>query len=149
MNPVAKETVLERIRRQVAIAIRAGKFETEAQFLRAAGIKSDGFFGELEKRTRENPSATMRADTAAKIASVLGISVDDLMGSGAPDEPPLVDVYPNRAWAVKSARDMDLPEAAIQLVLKYDPGRDLQKLAWFHRIEAEADALRPTSGRDN
>lgn len=144
MLPMPVETVVERIRRLVSLAVRSGKFANEAEFLRTIG-RSDGYFGELASRTSENPSATVRGDTAAKIAEALGVSVAEVLGAPAHNEPPLVDVYPNRAWAVAAARNLDLPEAAIQVVLKQDPGRDLHKLAWFKRMEAAMEDLRPAS----
>lgn len=144
MAAMPTETVAQRIRRQVQLAIRAGKFETEAEFLRAVGL-SDGYFGELEQRSAKNPEATVRFTTATKMAELLGVSTEVLLGTGVPPEPPLVDVYPNRAWAIQAARALDFPEAAIQLVLKHDPGHDLHKVAWFRRIEAEAESLLPAT----
>lgn len=146
MALVAAETVVERIRRYVQMAIRAGKFENEAAFLRAIG-RSDGYLGELASRTEDNRNATVRGDTAAKMAEVLGINVADILGAQDFAEQPVVDVYPNRAWAIKAARDLQLPEMAIQIVLRHEPGYDLERLTWFHRIEAEAESLRPASKR--
>lgn len=137
------ETAAARIRRLVAVAIRAGKFTNEAQFLRAVDL-SDGYFGELERRSADNPKATVRGDTAMKMANALGITLAELLGTDERPQP-LVDLYPNRAWAIQAARALDLPEAAIEIVLRHDPGRDLHKMSWFRRIEAEAENLRPAS----
>lgn len=144
MLSMALETAATRIRRLVAQAIRAGRFANEAQFLKAAEL-SDGYFGELEKRCAENPEATVRGDTAKRMAAALGVSLAELLGAADEAEQPLVDVYPNRAWAIQAARNLALPEAAIQVVLKQDPGRDLHRMAWFRRIEAEAENIRPPS----
>lgn len=141
---MATETAVDRIRRHVAVAIRAGRFTNEAQFLRAIG-RSDGYFGELAQRCEKNPKATIRSDTARKMADVLGISVGELLGGDQEPEPPLVDVYPNRAWAIVAARALELPETAVEMVLRQDPGHDLHRLAWFRRIEAEAENLRPAT----
>lgn len=140
---VPKETIVSRIRARVAEAIQTGKFENEAEFLRTARL-STGYFGELEQRCAKNPEATLRQNTASRIAKALGITVAHLVGDDEP-EAPLVDRYPNRAWAVMAARNLDLPEAAIQVVLKQNPGRDLPKVAWYRRIESEAESLRPAS----
>jgi len=41
---------------------------------------------------------------------------------------------------------MQLPEAAIQRILREDHGHDLKRLSWFLRIYAESQTLKSAAG---
>ena len=143
---VAKENAILRITRLIAEAVRAGQIDSERALMQAAGL-SPNYLSErrnaLEKALVANKVKlpSVGSEKARAIAAKLGTTIDELLGEGQGDEPPLVDVYPNRAWAVWAARALQLPEAAIRAVLRQDPGADLLRKAWFRRIEAEAENL--------
>lgn len=139
---MATENIVERIKRLIAEAVRSGRFASEAQALKEAGISS-GYLGELTKRLKSNPAASMVGPTARKLADTLGVSVEVILRGQSEGEPPVVDKYPERAWAVSSARGLKYSEAAIQLVLREDPGTDPGRMYWFRRIEAEDERVRP------
>ena len=141
---MARETVPQRIQRLAEQAVRSGKFPSVSSVATTAGL-SRSYIAERVNAAKKDRDASVGADAAAALARALGITVEELLGTKGAGEQPLVDVYPNRAWAIQAARNLDLPEAAIQVVLSQDPGRDLHKMAWFHRIEAEAENLRPAS----
>jgi transcriptional regulator with XRE-family HTH domain len=138
-----QESVLDRINRLIAEAVRSGRFRSRNDFLEKAGI-STGYLAEFRGRTKKNPGASLTPAMARTLATALGVPVSELLGEPAP-EAPLVDVYEERAWAVKAARALQYPEAAIQLVLMENPGRDPGRMYWFRRIEAEAERIRPAS----
>jgi hypothetical protein len=140
---VAKENILQRIRRLVAESVRAGRYPSSTAALRAAGL-STGFFGELSKRLASDPEAGMTDRTAKALAEVLGVDVQTIL-SGETEASTLVDVYPERSAAVEAARKLQLPEAAIQLVLKENPGGSPSAMYWFRRIESEAERVSPTA----
>lgn len=110
----------------------------------AAGM-SKSYLSERVNAAKKDPNVSMRQVTLVRLASVLGITVAELTGDVG-DEAPLVDVYPGRAWAILAARNLQLPEAAIQFVLREDPGHDPGRIYWFRRIEAESERLRPPAG---
>lgn len=132
--------MLIRLLRLVDEAVAAGRFNSRADFLAQADLTS-GYFGEFETK---RPNGTIKLDTARRFAELLGTSIASLTGEDA-EEPPVIDKFEGRAWAIGAARNMQLPEAAIQLVLKEDPGHDPGRWYWFRRIEAEAERLRPAS----
>jgi hypothetical protein len=140
---MSQESVLDRMLRLIDEAVRAGRFNSRTDFLEQAGL-SNGYIGELRQRTDRDPASSVRGKTARQIATLLAVPVGMLLGEEG-DEPPLVDVYVERAWAIQAARNLQLPEAAIQLVLREDPGRDPGRMYWFRRIEAEAERIRPAS----
>jgi len=139
---MATENLVERIKRLIAEAVRSGRFASEAQALKEAGISS-GYLAELTKRIKRNPSASMVGPTARKLADALGVTVETILRGQSPGEPPIVDKYPERAWAITSARALKISEAAIQVVLREDPGTDPGRMYWFRRIEAEEQRASP------
>lgn len=144
LEPVAKETVYSRLLGLIDEAVAAGRFKSRADFLDQAGLSS-GYLGEFAERTARNEGASMTLAKASVVAGLLGTSVAALTGAIDDQEPPVIDKYPGRAWAIAAARNLKLPESAIQLVLKEDPGRDPGRWYWFRRIEAEAERIRPAS----
>lgn len=142
-----RESAPERVRRLVQEAVDSRRFASVSAVMKAAGL-SRSYLAERLNAARGDATAGIGSKPAIALAALLNLSVEELLGTARPAEPPLVDIYPNRAWAVQAARDLDLPEAAVQVVLRQDPGRDLHKMAWFHRIEAEAESLRPSSQTD-
>lgn len=141
---MASENILGRIERMIDEAVRAGRFRSRTDFLEQAG-KSSGYLGEFRQRIAREPTATITADTARAFAELLGVPVQSIIHPEQDDVPPLVDKYSGRAFAVQAARNLQFPEAAIQLVLKEDPGRDPGRMYWFRRIESEAERLRPAA----
>lgn len=109
----------------------------------AAGL-SPSYLAERVSAANKDPSASIRQATLVKLAQVLGVPVSELTGEDA-GEAPVVDIYPGRAFAVLAARALQLPEAAIQVVLREDPGHDPGRLYWFRRMESEAERLRPAT----
>jgi hypothetical protein len=140
---MATENILVRIERMIDEAVRAGRFRSRTEFLEKAG-KSSGYLGEFRQRIAGDPGATITADTARAFAELLAVPVQSIVHPEQDETPPLVDKYPGRAFAIQAARHLQLPEAAIQLVLKEEPGRDPGRMYWFRRIESEAERLRPT-----
>lgn len=125
---------------------KARGFKSEASFLKEAGL-SPGYLANLQDRLETSSKAgkrgakvTISLDAAAKMARVLGVHAEQLAGgeyvSGTRE-----DDYPERYWAVEAARFIGLPEAAIRRVERERPPHDLNRQAWFKRIEAEALAL--------
>jgi len=141
MALVSNETFLDRLEQLIDEAVRAGRFTSPTDFILKAGLTS-GYLGEF--RTKR-PKGGVQASTAKEFARMLGISVASLLDPSSDEEPPVVDIYPGRAWAIGAARNLQLPEAAIQLVLKEDPGADLGRMYWFRRIESEAERVAPAS----
>ena len=139
---MSKTTVLERLLSFVDEAVRAGRFNSRADFLEQAGLSS-GYFGEFEGRIARNRKATITLETARACAGLLGVSVAELTDERDEDLPDVVDKYVGRAWAIQAARNLKLPESAIQLVLREDPGVDPGSMYWFRRIESEALRVRP------
>jgi hypothetical protein len=123
-------------------AVRSGRYTSRAEILRTHSISS-GYIGEFTQRIAKNPKAGMTSATLAKFARALDVSESELIRGTGEDEPPLVDAYPGRAWAVNAARDLQLPEAAIRAVMAEDPGRDPGRMYWFRRIESEAERAAP------
>jgi transcriptional regulator with XRE-family HTH domain len=132
----------QRVVRLVEQAVAAGRFESEAAIMEAAGL-SPSYIGELRIRAKKNPKAGLKQRTVEALARALGITAAQLVGDV--DEPALVDVHPNRAFAVEAARKLQLPEAAIQVVLREQRNDDPSRIFWFRRIEAEAERLRPST----
>lgn len=127
-----------RLLRLVDEAVSAGRFNSRADFLQQAGLTS-GYLAEFETK---RPNGTIRLDTARRIAALLGTPISAFTGDET-EEPPVVDVYPGRAWAITAARALKYPEAAIQLVLKERASEDPGPLFWFRRIESEVQRIRP------
>jgi hypothetical protein len=123
-------------------AIRSGRYASRAEILRNNGI-STGYIGEFKQRIAENPRAGMTSVMLSKFARALDVSEKELARGAAEEEAPLVDIYPERAWAVDAARSLKLPEAAIRAVMTEDPGRDPGRMYWFRRIESEAERAAP------
>ncbi len=143
---VADEALVVRIRRLIAERVKAGQFESERQALKAANISASWLANRMhEQRGGAEPS--VKESTLRKLAALLGITMEELIGLPSAEDAPLVDLYPGRAWAIVAARALQLPEAAIQTVLREDPGHDPGRLYWFRRIESEAERLRPITGR--
>jgi transcriptional regulator with XRE-family HTH domain len=143
LAPMSAESLPHRVRRLVAEAVKAGRCSSERDVMDAAGL-SPSYLAERINAANKDPSVSIRQATLVRIAVALGISVADLTGDVG-GEAPLVDVYPSRAWAIMAARNLQLPEAAIQVVLREDPGHDPGRLYWFRRIESETERLRPSS----
>jgi hypothetical protein len=135
-----KTNVLQRAEQLIEEAVRAGRFNSKTDFLRQAGYSS-GYFGERRSAAQKNPDASMGVDTAQKFAAMLGVPVSMLLHPEQGEEPPLVDKYPGRAFAITAARMLQWPEAAIQVVLRDDPGEDFGRMYWFRRIEAEVERI--------
>lgn len=132
------ETTHERLSRLIQNAVKAGQFRSQTQVLEAAGLSS-GYMGELKKRCESDPQAPMTTATAVSLAQALGVSLYDVTG-----EPQVLadsdDEDPERASAVRAAREMHLPEAAIQAVLRERPGSGDRRY-WWLRIETVASQL--------
>lgn len=141
---MATENLLERIERLVAEAIRAKRFTNKTDFLRRAG-RTSGYWAEFADRIAKNPKASISAKTASRFAELLGVSVETLLRGQSTEEPPYVDKYEARAFAVRAARDLQIAEAAIQVVLSEDPGTDPGRMYWFRRIESEAERVSPSA----
>lgn len=133
--------MLDRLERLIDEAVRAGRFNSRAAFLKEARMSS-GYLAEFRERLKRNPNSSMKLETARACAQLLGTSVSAFTGDET-EEPPVLDIYPGRAWAINAARSLKLPEAAIQLVLKERPADDPGALFWFRRIEAEAQRVSP------
>lgn len=143
---VADEELVVRIRRLIAERVKAGQFDSERQALKAAGISGSWLANRLHD-VRSGSSPSVKESTLRKLAALLGITLEDLVGVPSAEDAPLVDIYPGRAWAIVAARALQLPEAAVQVVLREDPGHDPGRLYWFRRIESEAERLRPITSR--
>ena len=141
--PPARETIVDRIDRLVKAAVADGRFPSANVFWSEEGCGlSRSYLHQFRSRLKADPDATMTIDTARKIAEALGLPVKAVTG-----DTPALDRYPNRARAIESARNLDLPEHAIARVLRENPGYDLPRLAWFMRIFAEAQSVRPAADR--
>jgi hypothetical protein len=144
-----EEHILDRLKRLVDEAVRAGRFKSRTAFLTAAGMSS-GYFGEGSSRKsgtlkkRKSP-ASMNVETVKKCAELLGVAVVSIISPEQTDSDVPVDKYEGRAFAIAAARKLKFPEAAIQLVLKEDPGTDLGAMYWFRRLETERERVRPTA----
>lgn len=140
-----EKNLADRLEELFQQAIDAGRFKHKTAILEAAGLSS-GFFSEMRKRIRQNGFATLNGGTAEKIAKVLRLELYQVMqatdATGA-------DPYQSREWAIIAARALQFPEVAIQAVMSEDPGSDPGRLYWFHRIETEAERLRPASGAND
>lgn len=136
------ETLHERLTRLIQNAVDSGQYKNATAALKACGLTS-GYLGEL--RVRKTPNPSMRLDKAVGVALALGVSLFEVTGEA---EPPVGDdPDPERAWAVIAARAMQLPEAAIQTVLKEQTGAG-DRWYWWLRIETEAAKLgRPPARR--
>lgn len=139
-----RETIAARIDRLVREAIEDGRYRTATEFWSPKGCGLSRSYPEnLRRRLAADPDASLSMVTAAKIARALGLPVTAITGELAP--PPALDIYPNRAWAVESARNLQLSEAAIERILVEDFGRDLPRIAWFMRIYGESLRLGPAA----
>lgn len=146
IGAVADEQLVERIRRLIQERVDTGQFESERQALKAAGLSTSWLANRLHQ-LRNGAVPSVKESTLRKLAALLGITLEELIGVPAAEDAPLVDLYPGRAWAIVAARALQLPEAAIQVVLREDPGHDPGRLYWFRRIESEAERLRPIPAR--
>lgn len=139
------EQLVVRIRRLIEERVASGQFESERQALKAAGI-SGSWLAERIHQVNAGKTPSVKENTLRKLAALLGLTLEGLVGDIIEDAP-LVDVYPGRAWAIVAARALQLPEAAVQVVLRETPGHDPGRLYWFRRIESEAERLRPVTSR--
>lgn len=138
-----RESVVQRIDRLIAAAIARGEHRSAAQVLIAAGLSS-GWLSELRQRVERDPGATITAATASALAAALRVGAAEIYGEEPP--PPDNDVFPERSWAVLSARILHYSEAAIGRV-RAEPGQtDWTRLYWFRRIETETERLPPAAG---
>ena len=137
-----RENILERLERLMDEAIRSGRYVSRSEILRKEGISS-GYIGEFRGRIAKDPKAGMTSTMLAKFARALDVTEQELVRGTTQEEAPLIDVYPERAWAVNAARSLKLPEAAIRAVMTEDPGRDPGRMYWFRRIESEAERAAP------
>lgn len=124
-------------------AVKSGRYRSRAAILRAAKLSS-GYMGEFRDRLKRNPKAGLTTPVVKKLAVALGVSEREVLGVDD-SEPEVVDIYPERAWAIEAARKLKFPEAAIQLVLKERPSRDPGRMYWFRRIEAESERVIPAA----
>lgn len=141
---MAAENLADRVERLLAQAVRAGRAPSISALLRDHGL-STGLLGELRARLAKDPKAGMTDRTAKRLAEVLGISIQEIL-AGRSEESDIVDKYRERAAAIDAARSLKLPEAAIQLVLREDPGGTPSEMYWFRRIEAEAERVETGGG---
>lgn len=140
------ETVVVRLDRLIRAAIERGDYDSPAAVLRAAEL-STGWLAELRGRCLQNPSATIRMSTAARLADVLKVGVSALVGGRQRTISATLenDPYPNRGKAVAAARALGLSEGAIGIVQAEDPGNDQPRMYWFRRIETEAERHAPAA----
>jgi len=143
------ETIVARIDRLVKEAVAAGKFRSSNHFWSpedkgGCGL-SRSYLSQFRSRLRHDPTASITFDTAERIASALGVPPSAVMGGDAPVVESSGDPYPNRTWAIEAARTLQLPEQAIRRILQEDHGHDLKRLAWFLRIYAESQSLKPSA----
>ncbi len=136
---MAAENIADRVERLLAEAVRSGRAPSVSALLKTHGL-STGLVGELRSRLRKNADATMTGTTAERLAGVLGVSIQTIL-SGQTSGSDLVDKYRERAAAIDAARSLKLPEAAIQLVLREDPGGTPNEMYWFRRIESESERI--------
>lgn len=142
---MSSETTYERLSGLINQAVAAGQFRSPAQVLKTAGLSS-GYLGELRKRCETDPHANIMSETAVRLAQALGVSLYAV--TGEPEAPVSDDPDSERSWAVGAARYLQLPEAAIQVVLRESPGAGDRRY-WLLRIETVARQLNwpsPTSG---
>jgi len=144
IESVAEQLVV-RIRRLIEERVAAGQFESERKALIAAGISGSWLAEKIfQVNAGKEPGVTEK--TLRRLSTLLGITLEELIGE-VDEEAPLVDIYPGRAWAIVAARALQFPEAAIQIVLREDPGHDPGRLYWFRRIESEVERVRPVPAR--
>jgi transcriptional regulator with XRE-family HTH domain len=141
---VVTGNIADRLEVLVQEAVNAGAYRSKSEFFRRNGL-STGTIGELRKRLRSDPGASMNGETLTKIAGALGVTVQAILLHQADPESELVDKYRERAVAIDAARSLKFPEAAIQLVLTEDPGGSPSALYWFRRIEAESERVSPAA----
>ncbi len=143
---MAHENISQQLERLIAEAVRAGRYRSRSAFLKQIGLSS-GYLSVLRHALQKNPRAQIGINTLRKFAVGLGVDERELYRQQDPaEEPPLVDIHPERAWAVAAARGLRFPEAAIQVVLRIDPGtRRPGRLWWFKMIEAEAEIVGPAT----
>jgi hypothetical protein len=145
---VDTETIVDRIDRLVREAIEDGRYRSATHFWSAEGCGlSRSFLPRLRDRlTAPSPDGrapSLTFESATKIATALGLPVVAITGDLDPPSP--ADPYPNRSWAVDAARNLQIPEKAIQVVMGEDHGSDLPRIAWFMRIYGESLRLLPTA----
>jgi hypothetical protein len=138
------ETLIQRVVRLIDEAVASGRFQSRAKAILAAGLTTGWLSERIAQDEASEDGVGLRASTLAKLSEALGIPVATILGAD-PLDPPLVDKYPERAWAITAARALNYPEAAIQRVLSEDPGGEPPRIYWFRRIESEAERMRPAS----
>lgn len=71
------------------------------------------------------------SSVARRIAEVLGMSEEELIGADSAPPPP-VDPYPNRAPVVEFARAIGTPDGVVRMLLRASPrdGRDVPSAEW-------------------
>lgn len=141
---MADQSIHDRIEQLVREAVRARRFNSLRDFAVKAGLSSS-YFAERKHKIRRGKDPEITLSTVQRVAELLGVSVVDVIDPGR-EEPALpVDKYEGRARAIAAARMLGLPEAAIQLVLREDPGRDPGVMYWYRRIESESERVRPAA----
>lgn len=134
------ENIADRLVRLIGEAVSGGAYNSQSDFFKKHRL-STGTIGELRKRLRKKPEASLNGNTAAILSKALGVPIHELL-TGERPESDLVDKYRERAKAVDSARNLKYSEAAIQLVLREDPGGTPTEFYWFLRIQTEAERIR-------
>lgn len=136
---------MSRIEQLVDEAVRGGRFNSQRDFALKAGLSGSYFAENRKRREAGKKPTTLTVDTLLKISELLGVPIGDLVDQAPKGS--TGDKYPGRARAVVAARNLGLPEAAIQVVLDEDPGRDPGVMYWFRRMESEAERVRPAAER--
>lgn len=121
----------------------AGRWKSVAGFFRAAGIKNRQQLSAYRNRLQANDNARLATETMRLIAHGLGMTIDELERRMYGEQASAGGAYPSRDRAVAAARDLQVPEAAIQAVLKESPPSDPGHWYWFRRIESEAIRIAP------
>lgn len=116
---------------------------SERKLAELAGL-SKTFFTRLRTRSEEDEKASVEPENATALAKALSTSTEWLLyGKGlrtvADDDDPI----PERAAAIRAARELDVPEPAIAKIRAQKPTTRLSKRAWFKRIDALAEEFAP------
>lgn len=139
MNPA------DRLEEIILRAVAARRFTSISDFLHQAGFKSRGQIKSWRSRLEKRPDA--RIANISKMAHLLGMTVETFESQVfGTEQGSSEDSYPCRADAIQAARALQLPESAIQIVLREDPGTDPGRWYWFKRIESEAARIAPLAG---
>jgi hypothetical protein len=79
---------LGKVLAQIDSVLAAGKFESEREWCRRAGV-SGSYIGALRTKHLKGQSTSARLDQVQKLAQAAGVSVDFLMGSDGSDAAPV------------------------------------------------------------